>query len=31
MTLTAGALLHDIGKLDVPPKILNKTTALSDE
>lgn len=31
MTLTAGALLHDIGKLDVSLKILNKTTALSDD
>lgn len=30
-TLTAGALLHDIGKLDVSRKILNKTTALSDD
>lgn len=31
MTLTAGALLHDIGKLDVSRQILNKTTALSDD
>lgn len=31
LTLTTGGLLHDIGKLDIPKKILNKTTALNQE
>lgn len=31
MTITVGALLHDIGKLDVSIRILNKNGALSDE
>ena len=29
--LTLGALLHDLGKIEVPAKILTKTTRLSDE
>lgn len=31
MDLTLGALLHDIGKLDVPIEILNKPSSLSDD
>ena len=29
--LTLGALLHDLGKIEVPAKILTKTTRLNDE
>ncbi len=29
--LTLGALLHDLGKLNVPPEILNKPGSLTDE
>ena len=31
LLLTLGALLHDLGKIDVPVAILTKTTGLSDE
>lgn len=31
MNLTLGALLHDIGKMDIPSKILNKPVSLNDE
>lgn len=31
LLLTLGALLHDLGKINVPPAILNKTTGLTAE
>lgn len=30
-TLTLGAILHDIGKMDIPPAVLNKRERLTDE